>query len=260
MSQDFLDQHLRALPYFRGMLRAMEARWYQDVTLPEPVLDVGCGDGHFASVAFDRQLDIGIDPDYGSLKEAAGFGAYKRLIQSDGALLPFEDDALGSAISNSVLEHIPHLQEVLNEIGRVLPSGAPFAFTVPNPGYSSELSLPRWLSKVGLSRLGERYRRWFMVMSRTWNLHDEEGWEKLLSPAGFKIETTFRYFSPSALTMLEWGHYFGSPTLLPRKITGRWILAPWRWNLWLTDRLVRRYYIESPRSDGTYSFYLARKI
>jgi SAM-dependent methyltransferase len=259
MTEDFLFPHLQSLPYFRGMLRAMEARWYQSLDLPEPVLDVGCGDGHFASLAFKHRIDYGIDPDHPSLKEAAGFGAYKCLIQSDGAQLPFPDSSLGSAVSNSVLEHIPHLQDVLIDIGRVLATGAPFAFTVPNPGYAQYLSLPHWLSQIGLGSLGERYRQWFMVMSRTWNLHDEQGWEKLLSAAGFEIEKTFRYFSPSALAMLEWGHYFGAPTLLPRKLFKRWIVAPWRWNLWLTDRLVRRYYNESPRDDGTYSFYLARK-
>ncbi|MGD8605455.1 MAG: class I SAM-dependent methyltransferase [Anaerolineales bacterium] len=257
--KDFLTPHLQALPYFRGMLRAMEARWYQNLDLPQPILDVGCGDGHFASVAFNQQVDFGIDPDYPSLQEASEFGAYRLLLQSDGAKLPFPDASLGSAISNSVLEHIPHLQAVLNETGRVLPSGAPFAFTVPNPGYSQDLSFPRWLKRMGLGALGEHYRRWFMVMSRTWNLHDEKGWETLLATAGFRIEKTFRYFSPSALAMLEWGHYFGAPTLLPRKLIHRWIVAPWRWNLWLTDRLVRRYYNESPRDDGTYSFYLARK-
>ena len=260
MSRDFLHLHLKALPYFRGMLRAMEARWYQDQELPAPVLDIGCGDGHFASVAFDRNIDLGIDPDIKSLYEAVDHKAYKLLIQSDGAQLPLWDGSVGSAMSNSVLEHIPHLPAVLKEVGRVLRPGAPFIFTVPNPGYRDALSLPRWLSGLGLKPLAERYSKWFMVMSRTWNLHDEDGWEKLLAAAGLEIEVTFRYFSPSALAMLEWGHYFGSPTLLPRKVLGRWILAPWRWNLWLTDKLVRRYYNESPRPDGTYSFYLVRKV
>jgi SAM-dependent methyltransferase len=242
------------------MLRAMEARWYQDLEFPTPVLDVGCGDGHFASVAFEGGLNLGIDPDFGSLGEATALGAYETLIQSDGAYLPLEAASVGSAVSNSVLEHIPHLQQVLNEVGRVLKPGAPFIFTVPNPGYHNDLSLPRWLSRAGLTSLAKRYQKWFMVMSRTWNLHDEEGWEKLLSVAGFEVDVTFRYFSPAALAALEWGHYFGAPTLLPRKVIGRWILAPWRWNLWLTDKLVRRYYNESPRPDGTYSFYMARKV
>ena len=55
---DFLWRHLRELPAFRALLRAVEARFYQDLLpLQEPVLDLGCGDGHFASVTFPRRLD-----------------------------------------------------------------------------------------------------------------------------------------------------------------------------------------------------------
>ena len=34
------------------------------------VLDVGCGDGHFASVTFDQPLDVGIDPWAAPLRHA----------------------------------------------------------------------------------------------------------------------------------------------------------------------------------------------
>ena len=40
MKGDLLDQHLRALPYFRGTLRAVEARMMGSVELPPPVLDM----------------------------------------------------------------------------------------------------------------------------------------------------------------------------------------------------------------------------
>jgi len=48
--------------------------------------------------------------------------------------------------------------------------------------------------------------------------------------------------------------------LLPHKLFGRWILAPYHWNLALTQRFVRRYADVNPRQDGTYSYYLARRI
>jgi hypothetical protein len=38
---------------------------------------------------------------------------------------------------------------------------------------------------------------------------------------------------------------------------GSWILVPTRWNLWLTDRLIRPYYDEPFSNDGTYTFYIA---
>ena len=74
-SDDFLWQHLKDLPAFRALLRAVEARFYQELLpLSEPVLDVGCGDGHFASVAFPRPLAAGIDPGSAVLGEARDRG------------------------------------------------------------------------------------------------------------------------------------------------------------------------------------------
>jgi len=257
---DFLWPHLEALPYFRGMLRAVEARLMHEVPLPRWVLDVGCGDGHFASVAFEQKIDVGIDPDHASLREAKSRGAYRWLVQAFGDELPFRHSSFGSALSNSVLEHVSNLDGVLAEIARVLKTNARFAITVPNPGYRSELSLPRFLNRVRLKRLSRGYRDWFMRMSRTWNLLDEAGWGSRFERAGFEVEQSERYFSPSALRALEWGHYFGAPTLLPRWLTGRWILVPSRWNLLLTEKFARRYYLEAPSPEGTYTFYLASKV
>ncbi|MEJ2607302.1 MAG: hypothetical protein P8Z41_11590 [Anaerolineales bacterium] len=61
MEKDFLGAHLRELPYFRSILRAVEAELFQGVELAHPILDVGCGDGHFASGALDQAIDWGID-------------------------------------------------------------------------------------------------------------------------------------------------------------------------------------------------------
>lgn len=255
---DLLQRQLRDLPYFRATLRAVEARFLRAVDLPAPTLDVGSGDGHFASVTFDRRLEIGLDPHFASLRESRERDAYHLLVQADGGRMPHPNGAFASALSNSVLEHIPQLDAVLKETGRVLQSGAPFVFTVPNPGYRDQLSLPRWLHKLGLGGPAEAYRRWFMRISRTWNLLDEQAWSEKLDRAGFDLVESQRYFSPAALKALEWGHYFGLPSLVSRWLTGHWILAPWRWNLRLTEELVRRYFEEQPSSNGTYTYYRAR--
>ena len=89
--KDHLWLHLRDLPYFRALLRAVEARFYDEIDLPSPTLDLGCGDGHFASLAFDRQLEVGVDPWWVPLGEARERDAYEGLAQSDGAQLPFPD-------------------------------------------------------------------------------------------------------------------------------------------------------------------------
>jgi SAM-dependent methyltransferase len=259
MSKDYLWLHLRDLPYFRALVRAVEAGFYQDFELPSPCLDIGCGDGHFASLAFDQPVDVGVDPWGAPIREAARRKSYRCLVQSDAGALPFPDDHFASAFSNSVLEHIPHARRVLAEVGRVLIPEALFLFCVPNPRYISELSIPGWLRRVGLAGLGKAYREWFRRMSRVEHALPAEAWQSWLEAAGLRLEKCWHYFSPQAMRALEWGHYLGAPTLLPHLVTGRWILAPYRWNLALTARLVRRYTQGDPHPQGTFTFYVARK-
>ena len=259
VERDFLWLHLRDLPYFRAMLRAVEACFYQEFSLPRPVLDVGCGDGHFASLVFAEPLDAGIDPWGGPIHQARLLGGYRGLVQADGGDLPFPDAYFSSAVSNSVLEHIPHIEKVLGETGRVLKPGAPFLFCVPNSRYLSELSIPGWLRKLRLAGLGQAYTQWFRRMSRVQHADGPEVWQAWLEAAGFKLERWWHYFSPQAMRVLEWGHYFGAPTLLPHALTGRWILVQKRWNLALTERLVRPYTQAVPDPQGTFTFFVARR-
>jgi len=257
--KDFLWLHLRELPYFRALLRSVEARFYQDIELPAPVLDVGCGDGHFASVTFDRPLDAGLDPWAGPLREASRRGAYRGVVLADGSLAPFPDGHFASAVSNSVLEHIPAVDAVLAETARVLRPGAPFIFCVPNHRFLEELSLSNTLDRIGLRGPAGLYRRFFNRISRHVHCDPPEVWEPRLERAGFKVERWWHYFSPQALHVLEWGHYFGLPSWISRMLLGRWILAPAHWNLdWLYRRLLP-YYQEGPRPDGVYSFYICRR-
>jgi SAM-dependent methyltransferase len=258
--KDYLWLHLRELPYFRAMLRAVEAEFYQDYDLPTPTLDLGCGDGHFATIAFNCKLEVGLDPWESPLHEAKKRRKYKHLILANGARMPFNEGHFASAVSNSVLEHIPHVDHVLAETARVLRPHAPFLFCVPNPGYLTHLSISAALRRIGLKKLAAAYTEWFRRMSNTHHSDPPEIWQARLEQAGFIIEKWWHYFSPQALHMLEWGHYFGSPTLLTHTLFKRWIIAPWRWNLFLTEGLVRKYAVSVPDERGTYTFYVARRI
>ncbi|MFZ0532300.1 MAG: class I SAM-dependent methyltransferase [Anaerolineales bacterium] len=258
--KDFLWLNLRELPYFRAMLRAVEAQFYQEFELPAPTIDLGCGDGHFATVTFDRKLDVGLDPWAGPIHQAARGGGYRSLVQADGGRMPFPDEHFASAISNSVLEHIKQVEPVLAETRRVLKPGAPFLFCVPNPRYLTELSIPLILKRFGLASIGRVYTEWFRQMSRTHHAVDPNNWQSWLEGAGFRLEKWWHYFSPQAMRVLEWGHYFGAPTLLTHAISKHWIIAPWRWNLFLTERLVRQHAIAQSNPQGTYTFYVARSI
>lgn len=257
--KDYLALHLRELPYFRALLRAVEARFYDGISLPGPVLDLGCGDGHFASLTFDEPLFMGLDPWWGPIQEAAERGSYQHLVCGAGDAMPYPTDYFGSAISNSVLEHIPELDPVLEETARVLRPGAPFIFCVPNHRFLDTLSIGLLLDKLGISSLARAYREFFNRISRHYTCESHEVWEKRLKGFGFEIESWWDYFPPPALHLLEWGHFFGIASWVSKRLFGRWILAPGRWNLALTDRLTRPHYAGDPKSpQGAYTFYITR--
>lgn len=259
VEKDYLWLNLRELPYFRGLMRAVEASFYSRFELPAPVLDVGSGDGQFVTVAFDRRINVGLDPWKTPMREAARRGGYHSLVLGDGARMPFPDGYFASALSNSVLEHIPPVESVLAEVSRVLQPGAPFVFCGPNHRFLSGLSISNLLDRAGLRPLGNAYRAFFNRIARHVHCDPPEVWQRRLEDAGFELERYWHYYSPKALHVTEWGHYFGLPSLVAHRLTGRWIIAPTRWNLAVTHWLVRRAYDPRETPDGVCTFYIARR-
>jgi len=258
MDDDFLWRHLQDLPAFRALLRAMEARLYQELLpLEEPVLDVGCGDGHFASVAFPRSLAVGIDPASGVLREAHQRAAYDILAQSLGDALPLPNATMATVVSNSVLEHIPRVDPVLSEIARVLQPGGRFVFCVPSDHFTALLFFTQLFHRLGLKRLASAYEKYFDRISRHHHCDGVDVWQDRLAAVDMQILDSFYYFSEQALHALDLGHYFGAPSLMTKKLFDRWILAPTKWNLGLTERWIRPLYEEPLPEVGAYLFFVA---
>lgn len=265
MDRDYFEKHylwpqLKTWPYFRALLRAVEASYYADLELPTPVYDLGCGDGSFAPLAFDKKLDVGLDPWF-PIYDAAKENAYKGLVLANGNAAPLPNAHFSSAVSNSVLEHVAadELDGVLADTARILKPGAPFYFCVPNHRWTESLHISGVLRKLGLKRLATGYENLFIRISRHVHMHNPEEWEARLNKAGFDLVRTWHYFPPASLHWLEWGHYFGLPSVIAKRLFGRWILAPTRWNLALTKWLVGRHSRPEEISHGTYSFYIAKR-
>ncbi len=259
MPDDYLWRHIKELPYFRGLLRAVEARFYEDIPLAEPILDLGCGDGHFASAMPPHPPFFGIDPWWAPLTEARRRSGYCLVAQASGAAVPFPSGYFATVVSNSVLEHIPHLDPVLAEVGRVLKRGGRFVFCVPSDYFLSFLSISRGLRRVGLAGPARRYEAFFNRISRHHHCDDPDTWNARLNAAGLRMVRHWYYFSQGALSALEWGHYFGLPSLVAKKLVNRWVLVPARANLSLTDKITRLYYEEPLPERGAYLFFIAEK-
>lgn len=260
MKDDLLWRQLKAMPAFRGLLRAVEAKFYEGLPLPEPTLDLGCGDGHFAAETFNRTLSAGVDPWWLPLKESRQRGTYHTLAQGMGDRLPLPTGYFASAVSNSVLEHIPDIDSVLVDLNRVLQPGATFIFCSPSENFLEFLSISRFLRRLGLKRLAEAYEQFFNRISRHEHCDSPQVWTERLATTGFEVVQWWYYFSPAAHAALEWGHYLGLPAAISKALFGRWILWPSQANLWLTEKLLRRYYEEGKQEQGAYVFFVTRKV
>ncbi len=258
--KDYLWLHLKELPYFRAILRAVEARQYPEFKLEHPILDLGCGDGHFVSIAMDEKVDVGIDPWTGPVRLAKQNGGYEMVVQGSGYTLPFPENHFASALSNSVLEHVPDLDTTLKEMSRVMRPGGKFVFCVPNHNFLPNLSVSGFFDRLGLEFLGDLYRRFFNTVCRHIHCDDRPVWEERLRNADLEIESTWNYFSPHALHILEWGHYLGLPSLVLHFFTRKWNAVQQKWNFILTNQIVEPVYNEPHiQAGGVYSFYIVRK-
>lgn len=256
---DLLWRHLKTLPAFRALLRAVEARFYRNLDLPEPILDLGCGDGHFSQMVFARPLTVGIDPKWDPLQKAQTANTYQLPLQGAGSQLPFPDNQFTTIISNSVLEHIPDVAAVLAEANRVLQPGGQLVMTVPSHLFSQNLGGAQFFERLGANGLAAQYRRFFNAVSRHAHTDSAEVWHARLAHAGFAIERWQYYFSPEALHALERGHVQFLPSAILHLLTGHWILAPWESSLQRTERWIRPFYEEPFPAEGAYIFIIARK-
>ena len=251
---DYLWTQLKDVPYFRAILRAIESRFYRDLPIDVPVLDLGSGDGLFARQTFVKPLDVGIDPftspTYGSVFRQG----YKANAIAEGAHMPFRDNSFQTILSNSVLEHIPNLDPVIGEAYRVLKPGGHFLFCSPSDHFTD------WF--VGAKLFGAAYRNFFQRISRHHHCDSPATWTARLERYGFKVEKIWYYFSPTALRTLELGHYLGLPNLITKKLFDEWVLWPSKANplLRMLDAVLRPIYNEPNANPGACVFCVAKKI
>jgi len=121
----------------------------------EPVLDIGCRDGHILEILQSNEYrDLsGIDIIPNPLKLLKGISYYK-CDASDMSMF-FHDETFSVVILSHVLEHIEEPEKVLNDIYRILkPNGILFieipleSETKPEVGHFSYFKKPKHLYKL----------------------------------------------------------------------------------------------------------------
>ncbi len=147
-------------------------------------MDHCCGDGFFASLAWENQKSLtGCDLSESSIALAGKFGIYQRLDVCDASRsLPYRTATFDLIFNNSALEHILDLDGVLTEVSRVLKPGGEFAFNVLNHRYFE------WWPLDELSR--RAYREW-QPFYHALSISD---WSDRLEQAGLTLTVYKGYF------------------------------------------------------------------
>jgi SAM-dependent methyltransferase len=240
------------------MPRAQEAVLLGRVPLPAPVLDIGCGDGVFASVAGRLVGALGVDLDPREVDRASARGIYRTVLRADAGALPFRSGSFGSVVSISTLEHIAGVERVLAESARVLRPGGRLACSMPGPEFATALWWPRVLRRLGGDDLGRRYATFVDRIFRHVNLLTIEQWSALLGRAGFRLLEAHRFNPPAAVALQDLAYPWGGVASSVRRLTGRWTLAPRlrrHWTRWVEPSLRRS--LERDAGVGTCYFLYA---
>jgi ubiquinone/menaquinone biosynthesis C-methylase UbiE len=256
--EDFFKAYLERTPVAMAFWRSFECTAFQGEKVKAPVLDVGCGDGFFAKIAFGRKLDVGIDLDAGEVARAVKSGSYGRAVQASVTELPFPDKSFKTVISNCVLEHVPKIDRGLREISRVLKPGGRLIITVPSECFSTRSSFQSWFRLMGLEVLSQSYIDGLNKVFKHYHVDDAKTWGGRFKKAGFKMEKA-EYFMP-----LESFHTYEKwllpafPAKICKVLFGRWVITPRFWVKWLVPPLVRRS-LEREGGKGAGYLLIARK-
>lgn len=212
------------LPASEAVVRVSEAAWLRSLGIGGRVLDVGCGDGLFAALAFRDPLLVGTDRSFDLLPAARASGAYRFVVQADVRRLPFRSERFAWVVSNGALEHVPGVEKGLEEIARVLPAGGRLAMTAPGPRCGG----------ADRAAAGAFVPPWETALNRIWghvNLWPPSAWNR---PEGAWRTLDVRpYLGPRRYGLCVLFFWLGGPLAAAvRRLTGRRVLSrrlrrPW---------------------------------
>jgi SAM-dependent methyltransferase len=207
-------KYLYAGPVHRSLWRTIEWRLVKPMVagMAHPLADLGCGDGEFGKALFEK-VELGIDG------EAHTIGYCDPKVYAKTALadvrqeIPAAPGSLGTIFSNSTLEHIEGVDDVLRNAARSLRPGGRLVFTVPSSG----------LVRAFTNGFGREYSDRLNGILGHHNLWTAAEWTKRMNAAGFSGVTTRAYMTD------ETAQWFASLHLPPwaqlQRRAGDWM---WR--------------------------------
>jgi SAM-dependent methyltransferase len=193
---------------------------------PGPVLDVGCGDGLFARIAFDSVEAWGIDIDAAEGRWAASSKAYSQVILGDITRARLPERFFATCIANCSLEHVPRIDLAMRTIFRSLRPGGHAYLFVPTPDWARHLTSVRVLSALGFETAATELQNAVDRFFKHHQLHDEVGWRGIVEDAGLDCVTVDPVLSSATTVAFEAFLLPSLAGLLNKHLTTRWTNFP----------------------------------
>ena len=206
--------------------RIIECRILSKKKIVHPVLDIGCGDGLFAKILFSGKVDTGIDPNNKELERAKKLNAYNELMKSVGSKIAKPNSSYNTIISNSVLEHIYDIEDVLRECHRLLKPNGSFFITVPSDKFDKYTVISQALLLFGMKKYQENYQKWFNKFWVHYHFYNKKKWKELVEKSGFQVIEIFTYAPKRVCMMNSFLVLFSVPEYITKKLFNRWTIFP----------------------------------
>lgn len=262
-NNEILPRYVSYAPMALAFERYLECQVYLTLKMDKPILDLGCGDGLFASMLFDEEIDTGIDPNPRELKRARLLCAYSELIECKGDMIPKPNGEYKTIFSNSVLEHIPDLSPVLDEVWRLLDSNGIFYFSAPSDQFDRFSVVYKALTKMRFNRLAEKFRIFYNHFWRHYHFYSLKDWRQLVQDHGFEIIRSFTFDPEETCTLNDLISPLGFFQFLNKKLFNHWTLFPGIRRKLLgsfTKRYQQKLETLSPTMNGGLVFFSVRKV
>ena len=223
---EFFDDYYAYAPAALALRECVRLAAMRGVELPEPILDVGCGDGIFARLCYPHRQVWGIDINPNEIRRAQSTSTYSTLICGSITSSDLPSAYFKSAIANCSLEHVPDIAAAFRTISTALAPGAPFVLIVPTPDWTHELIVPRMLERAGLAGAARSYRDGLDRMFHHVHLYDEQRWTELLDAAGMSVDRIEPIVSSGVASAFDVLLYPSVAGWVTKRLTGHWTLVP----------------------------------
>lgn len=191
-----------------------------------PILDVGCGDGLFAKLAFDGMDVWGIDINAEEGRHAQASRAYSQIILADITRAHVPEALFATCVANCSIEHVPDIDAGLRVILRSLCADGNAYFFVPNRDWTRHFLSVRKLQAVGAVAVADRIECAINSVFKHHHLYDEQGWREVVTRAGFEVVKVDPVGSTATTVAFE---MFLLPSLagwINKRLTTRWTNFP----------------------------------